>query len=219
MAEDEATEEISIDDDVPVDDVLADAQDTLADLEGVEDGDPGGTDGGASPDSSTDGGLEADLGTGTGRESGDVGTPTGSDDGSLLPSMPEDLFSAKHFLGGGLVAGLGALVGSGVLTPIPIVGTIVGLALGGVAGTAIAGFLLGAVSSRSSYLEVGLLSAIVGGAAAGPVSAALVPVFGLGLGVFAVGAVVAVLVGLLGHYLGRDLRSGVTRSVDGDEPF
>lgn len=210
MAKDDATEEVTVDDDVPVDEVLADAQDTLADIEGGEHDDLGGLDGSSgvstdgvdeppSPDPVPDRRVETD------------------DDGSLLPSLPDNLFSAKHFLGGGLVAGLGALLGSGLLTPIPVVGTIVGLALGAAGGTALAGFLLGAASSRSSYLEVALLGAIVGAGGAAPVGTALIPVLGLGIGVFAVGAVVAALLGVVGHYLGRDLRSGLTRDVGGDD--
>lgn len=217
MAKDEATEEVSLDEDVPVDDVLADAQDTLADIEGADggdlDGDPdlgaGGGSTGAEP------GLD---GSARSRPAADpvvddrAAGGTESDGGrSILPGWPSDLFSLTHFLGAAILATAGGAAG-GVLIPIPILGSAVGLLA--------AGFLAGVATDRSSYLEVGLASGIVGAVVSAVVGIPLLAVVGLGAPVFVVGAALTLVVGLLGHYLGRDLRSGLTRDVGGgDDPI
>jgi len=216
MAEDEATEEVSIDDDVPVDDVLADAQDTLADIEGADggggdlDGGLGASDAGTGSGGGVAAGVDRGLDTsrGTTSRSRDASP---SDGGSWLPDSLSDLFSLTHFAGAGLLSVLAAVLAQ-VFVPIPVLGSAVGLFL--------AGFLLGAVADRSSYAEVGIATGAVGAAVAFLVSIPLLPVGGIGVPVFAIGAGVSLVVGLLGHYFGRDLRSGLQRDVGGDdEPF
>ena len=109
---------------------------------------------------------------------------------------------------------VGAVAGS----LIPVIGGTVGTA----AGVFSAAFLLGLVSSARRYAEVG-----TAGAAAGVVTA-VTSVLGVGflpigidylqqwgLPLLAVGGGLGLGAALLGHYFGRDLRSGLSRDVDG----
>ncbi|MDZ7747212.1 MAG: hypothetical protein U5K28_12230 [Halobacteriales archaeon] len=97
-----------------------------------------------------------------------------------------------------------ALVGMIPLVPGSIA-TLVGLAVGG--------FLLGIVRSTASYLEM----AIAGGAAAALSLVSNLLLFSAagnaGLVVAGGGILAGVLAGVLGHYFGRDLRDGLTRSL------
>ncbi|PSQ30709.1 hypothetical protein BRD20_03800 [Halobacteriales archaeon SW_8_65_20] len=108
-----------------------------------------------------------------------------------------------------LLAVVAALAGSVLVGTIPFVpgsvATLVGLALGG--------FLLGVVQSTASYLEM----ALAGGAAAALSLVSDLLLFsaaGTAGSIVAGGSVIAgVLVGVVGHYFGRDLRNGLTRSL------
>jgi len=100
---------------------------------------------------------------------------------------------------------------------VPLVGT-----LGSAAGLFAAAFLLGVVLSRRRYPEVGVAGAAVGAVTAvtGTLTAAFLPIgvdllAEYGVGLAAVGGGVGLLVALGGHYLGRDLRAGLTRDVGG----
>lgn len=123
-------------------------------------------------------------------------------------------FSGKA-LGVALVA---VAVGTFAGSLIPVVGGTVGT----VAGVFAAAFLLGLVRSARRYAEVG-----TAGAAAGVVTA-VTSVLGVGflpigidylqqwgLPLLAVGGGIGLVVALLGHYFGRDLRAGLSRDVDG----
>ena len=121
------------------------------------------------------------------------------------------LFSARTFLLA-LALSIGGLVVGGA---IPIVGFI-----GRFVGIAAAGFLLGLVGSKRRYVEVGLAGAIAAGLAF--VLSTLASVFApfavqlladYGLAIAGVGALSGGLAGVVGHYLGRDLRDGLTRDV------
>ncbi|RNJ25669.1 hypothetical protein [Halosegnis longus] len=97
-----------------------------------------------------------------------------------------------------------ALVGTVPLVP-GSVATLVGLGL--------AGFLLGLVRSAASYLEM----AIAGGAAAALSLVSNLLLFSAagnaGLAVAGGGVVAGIISGVVGHYFGRDLRDGLTRSL------
>lgn len=97
-----------------------------------------------------------------------------------------------------------ALVGMVPLVP-GSVATLVGLALGG--------FLLGVVRSAASYLEM----AIAGGAAAALSLVSNLLLFSAagnaGLAVAGGGVLAGIFAGVIGHYFGRDLRDGLTRSL------
>ena len=122
-------------------------------------------------------------------------------------------FSAKAFVLALVTIGVGVFVGG----LIPLIGGTVGT----VAGVFLAAFLLGLVLSARRYVETG-----VAGAAAGATSA-VTSVLGVGflpigidylsqwgLPLVAVGGGVGLVLALLGHYFGRDLRAGLTGDID-----
>ncbi|WP_157513248.1 hypothetical protein [Halapricum sp. CBA1109] len=96
-----------------------------------------------------------------------------------------------------------------------VAGTVVPLVPGNVAGLLgvfAAGFLLGAVDDDRHYLEVGLASAFAGVLTA-VLGNLVLTVAGLGVPILAAGATASGVLGLLGHYVGRDLRDGLTREL------
>lgn len=123
----------------------------------------------------------------------------------------DGLFSLKAFaLAVGLVV-LGVVVGGA----IPLVGSI-----GSLVGVFLAAFLLGSIVSQSRYLEIGLAGGGVVGvtfalslltSVALPIGLDFFQQYGLAFG--AVGAGLGALLAVLGHYFGRDLRTGLTREI------
>ncbi|WP_435098074.1 hypothetical protein [Halorubrum sp. N11] len=123
-------------------------------------------------------------------------------------------FSAKAFALALVTVGVGVFVGG----LIPLIGGTIGT----VGGVLLAAFLLGLAFSTRRYVETG-----IAGAAAGATSA-VTSVLGVGflpigidylsqwgLPLVAVGGGVGLVVALLGHYFGRDLRTGLTEDIDG----
>lgn len=123
---------------------------------------------------------------------------------SAIRGRIDRLFSVRSF-GTALLASIAAAIGVGFA--IPFIG-----ALGALAGIFAVGVGFGLVSERRQYLEVGLAGAAT--AALGAMTEFLVValagredlvvLFGVGSGLLAA---------LLGHYVGRDLRSGLTRDI------
>jgi len=122
-------------------------------------------------------------------------------------------FSGKAFALALLAVGVGVFAGS----LIPLIGGTVGTA----GGVLVAAFLFGLAASTRRYAETG-----VAGAAAGAVSA-VTSVLGVGflpigidylsqwgLPLVAVGGGVGLLLALLGHYFGRDLRAGLSQDIE-----
>lgn len=101
-----------------------------------------------------------------------------------------------------LAAGL-VLAGSVVPDFIPV---------GGMLGVFLAAFGLGAVGRRR-YVEIGLAGAAVAGVALLVDHLAFTLLGGVGLPLAAFGATAGALAALLGHYFGRDLRTGLTRDL------
>jgi hypothetical protein len=123
-------------------------------------------------------------------------------------------FSATAFALSLAVVAVGVFVGGA----IPLIGGTVGVA----GGVFLAAFLVGLVLSARRYVETGLA-----GAAAGA-TVAVTNVLGVGflpigidylqqwgLPLLAVGGGLGLVVALLGHYFGRDLRAGLTADVEG----
>ncbi|SDM47535.1 hypothetical protein SAMN04487949_1788 [Halogranum gelatinilyticum] len=121
------------------------------------------------------------------------------------------LFSPKLFLATLLLTVVAMAVGGS----IPLVGFV-----GRFVGLFAVAFAVGLVAKRRHYLEV----AAAGGVASGlgfllsTLSATFLPVAADLLGQYGVaiaggGAVAGMLVALLGHYFGRDLRDGLTKGV------
>ncbi|PSQ90465.1 MAG: hypothetical protein BRD30_04700 [Bacteroidetes bacterium QH_2_63_10] len=79
-------------------------------------------------------------------------------------------------------------------------------------GIALGALLYGVGASRRHYTESTLAGAAVGGVLA-LLGNLVLSLTGIGVPLIAVGAVGGGLAGLIGHYLGRDLRDGLTREV------
>jgi hypothetical protein len=127
------------------------------------------------------------------------------------PSVPSlsELFSTRYF-GVALVAAAVAMFGGALVIPFFD-------RLGGYAALFVVTFLMGALSSKRHYLETVLASVLVTGGLSffGNLRrAALFDGFNFGLVlVLAVG--IGFVVSLVGTYMGRDLRAGLTRDVGG----
>ncbi len=129
------------------------------------------------------------------------------DDGGLLTRMGAGVgrvFSLKAFIVAVVTVALATVV-AGTLIPLGSVGGIVGAALGA--------FGYGLLASRPRYVE----TAIAGGAVLGIGTLAdylvITAVSGIGLALPLAGAAIGLVVALLGHYFGRDLRDGLTREI------
>jgi hypothetical protein len=161
--------------------------------------------------------LDDDLG---GDVSNDVRTDAGSASEAstaegrlrgLVPSPSSPSVSLRSFLVV-LVASLAGVIVGG---SIPIVGSI-----GRFLGLFAVAFAVGTVGSRSRYLEVGVAGAIAAGVAflLGTLTSIFAPVAvrvlaDYGVAIVGVGTGAGLLVSIVGHYFGRDLRAGLTRDV------
>jgi hypothetical protein len=162
-------------------------------------------------DEDLDDSLGNDAGGGSDAADGDASS--GSRLRGLLPSLSGvgPSFSLRSFLVV-LVASLAAVIAGG---SIPIVGSI-----GRFLGLFVVAFGVGLVGSRSRYLEVGLAGAVAAGAAflLGTLTSIFAPVAvqvlaDYGVAIVGVGTGTGLLVSIVGHYFGRDLRDGLTREV------
>lgn len=154
--------------------------------------------------SSTDELLREVEGTG-GREQERDREP--DDDGGLLARLGAGagrLFSPRAFLF--------ALVTVAVATAVA--GTLIPLgSVGGLLGTALGAFGYGVVASRSRYVETAAAGAAVLGVGTLADYLVITAVSGIGLALPLAGAAIGLVVALLGHYFGRDLRDGLTREI------
>ncbi|SMO67423.1 hypothetical protein [Halorubrum cibi] len=167
--------------------------DPLDDLDDLLDDDLSGGRSGASTDSTAP---------------ADAGSVSGSSGGGRV-GVDGRWFSLKAFG----VAVVAVAVGTVLAGLVPLVGGTIGAVAGVLLGT----FLVGLAFSSSNYVETGLAGALAGAGTA--VSSVLgigfLPI-GIdylgqwGLPLLAVGGGVGLLCGLVGHYLGRDLRTGIT---------
>ncbi|MDR5672350.1 putative membrane protein [Halalkaliarchaeum sp. AArc-CO] len=122
------------------------------------------------------------------------------------------LFSGKATLLAILLTGIGMFLGGA----IPLIGGI-----GRFVGLFLAAFLVGLVLSERRYLETGLvgagaatvtvLSGFLGGAFL-PVSLQVLQDYGVSFAIVA--AAVGLVLAVVGHYLGRDLRDGLSRDLE-----
>ena len=155
-----------------------------------------------------------DLGTDATDDAGAAATEESMSGGRLrgrLPSVSGPSVSLRSFLVVLAASFVGVIAGGS----IPIVGTI-----GRFLGLFAVAFAIGAIGSRSRYLEVGLAGAIASGTAF--LLATLTSIFApvavrvladYGVAIAGVGTGAGLLVALVGHYFGRDLRDGLTRAV------
>jgi hypothetical protein len=156
--------------------------------------------------------LDDDLAGDAGGESDAASRDTGSGGrlrGALSGVGPS--FSLRSFLVI-LVASLAGVIAGG---SIPIVGSI-----GRFLGLFAVAFATGLVGARSRYLEVGLAGAAAAGVAflLGTLTSVFAPIAvqvlaDYGVAIVGVGTGAGLLVSIVGHYFGRDLRDGLTRDV------
>jgi len=131
--------------------------------------------------------------------------------GSAVRGRLARVFSPRHFL----VALVASFAGLWIGGLVPLVGGFTRFL-----GLLVATFCLGALAGRRVYAEVALASAVatvvalLGGlltSAFFPLAASFLARYGVA---FALGAGgLGVVVGVVGYYLGRDLRAGLTRSL------
>ncbi|MDV7349567.1 hypothetical protein R3751_07215 [Halorubrum distributum] len=181
-------------------------EDPMDDLDDLLDDDLAGGEGASDTDSGD--AAAADRGTESARSAGNAG---GSGDSGRI-GVSGRWFSAKAFGLALVTVAVGVFVGS----LIPLIGGTVGTA----GGVFLAAFLLGLVLSTRRYVETG-----IAGGAAGAASA-VTSVLGVGflpigidylsqwgLPLVAVGGGVGLVLALLGHYFGRDLRAGLSQDI------
>lgn len=123
-------------------------------------------------------------------------TAADSDTGGSYFSLRALLF-AFGAVGGGMVLG-------GLIPLVPFT-ELLGVLLGG--------FVYGLLASERRYLELGLAGGISGGATA---VLSLLPQLAAGLNgarLFAIAGGVGLVLALVGHYFGRDLRDGLTKDI------
>jgi Zn-dependent protease len=102
---------------------------------------------------------------------------------------------------------LGSLV-VGYLVPLPF-----GLdSIATLLGVFVAAFAHGATSSQRHYTEAALAGGMVSGGAA-LLGTLVLAALGIGLPVVVLGALGGLIAGAAGHYLGRDVRDGLTREI------
>ena len=125
--------------------------------------------------------------------------------------IPSGMFSLKVLLLSVVLVIVGVVAGGA----IPLVGSV-----GSLAGVFLATFLVGLIASKRRYLETALAGGGVVGAFFGVslLTTGVLPVgwhffqqYGLAFGALGVG--LGALLAVVGHYFGRDLRTGLTREV------
>jgi len=136
-------------------------------------------------------------------ETADSGSGTGSGIGSRARERAQTVATGRSLVVSLALVAASALLIGGVL-PLGSVGNLLGIALGAL--------LYGVGASRRHYTESTLAGTAVGGVLA-LLGNLVLSLTGIGVPLIAVGAVGGGLAGLIGHYLGRDLRDGLTREV------
>lgn len=142
-------------------------------------------------------------------------TSSGGRFSRFVPSVR--LFSPRDFAVALLLSFVGVVAGGmfGGVIPLPLVGSV-----GGLVGLFVVAFAIGLVRSRRQYLEVGVAGALAATATflLSTLSSAFLPVGvsvlqDYGVTIAGVGVGAGLLVALVGHYFGRDLRAGLTKDV------
>ena len=176
--------------------------DPMDDLDDLLDDDLAGGEG----DSATETG-----GAGTAEPSAGGAEPSAGGAGRI--GVDGQWFSAKALALALVTVAVGVFAGS----LIPLIGGTIGTA----GGVFLAAFLLGLVVSQRRYVETGIAGAAAGAATAvtSVLGVGFLPI-GIdylsqwGLPLLAVGGGVGLVLALLGHYFGRDLRAGLSRDIE-----
>ncbi|GGK70179.1 hypothetical protein [Haloarcula sebkhae] len=140
--------------------------------------------------------VETDVAVGESGGAEPSVTETSTKDSGSYFSLRALLF-AFGAVGGGMVLG-------GLIPLVPFT-ELVGILLGG--------FVYGLLASERRYVELGLAGGVSGGATA---VLSLLPQLAAGLNgtrLFAIAGGVGLVLALVGHYFGRDLRSGLMKDL------
>lgn len=141
-------------------------------------------------------------------------TPSVSDATSSRVGLSGRWFSAKSFAIVAIILAGGVFIGGS----IPLIGGTLGAA----GGVFLAAFVVGLLFASGKYAETGVAGAMAGAGTAvtSVLGIGFLPI-GLdylqqwGLSLLAIGGGLGLVIALLGHYFGRDLRSGITADIDG----
>jgi hypothetical protein len=117
------------------------------------------------------------------------------------------LFSPRVFVLALALSVVGVVAGGA----IPVVGVV-----GRFLGIAVAAFALAFLASGRRYAEAGVAGAVAAGAGfvLGALDATLLPVVAdYGVQIAGIGTTTGFAAALVGHYLGRDLRAGLSRDL------
>jgi hypothetical protein len=126
---------------------------------------------------------------------------------SRLRGVAGRLVSGQSLVVALVLSVLGSLL-FGRLVPLPF-----GLdSMATLLGVFVAAFAYGAASRQRHYTEAALAGGLVGGGAA-LLGTLVLAALGIGLPVVVLGALGGVVAGVAGHYLGRDVRDGLTREI------
>ena len=134
---------------------------------------------------------------------GTVGTRSRGD--RSLADRATAVFSPKYFLLALVLFGVALVAGNTAFLFVPLVGGL--LALAAVA------FGLGLLTSARRYLEVAVAGALASAAVTFFDNIFLSVVGNVGVPMAAAGGIGGLLAALVGYYLGRDLRDGLTREI------
>lgn len=127
---------------------------------------------------------------------------------SRIANSASQIFSPRRFL----VSLVLIAVGLFITSLIPIISSIPATGLIGVFAAA---FLLGALNDEQWYPEIGVASAVASGVSVFSSNLLVITVANrYGIGIVVAGVVASVIVALLGHYFGRDLRGGMTKEIE-----
>jgi hypothetical protein len=195
--------------------LLSETDDLLGGLDDDASGDGSGSSSsrGASTDTSapTDATLDdaiAGLEAETGASTSDDTTTTNADTASEDTRRFRKYFDPGSAAVSAIVVLAGAFIGG--LVPIPFVGGLAQLL-----GVGVATFLHGTVAEKSRYAETFVASGVVGFLFALVTTNLFLTLSGIGVPLLAISTAATIVVALLGHYFGRDLRDGLTRDIGG----
>ncbi|WP_323675483.1 hypothetical protein [Halorubellus sp. PRR65] len=194
------------------DELLSETDDILSGLDDGGSGDADASSAASGRGSSVDDAV-TDLDAEAGTRDRSTNQGTGGTDAASGSTATDDRGFRKYFdpSSAGISAVLvfaGAMAGG--VVPIPFVGGLARLL-----GVGVGAFAHGLGASDSRYAETLVASGVVGFLVAVLTTNMFVTLSGVGVPVLAVSTIATMLVALVGHYFGRDLRAGLTADVDG----
>jgi uncharacterized membrane protein len=124
---------------------------------------------------------------------------------SRIANNVQQVFSPRRFLVSLVLISVGLYAAGSLIPIIPATGLI---------GVFVATFALGVINSEQWYVEIGVASAVASGVSVLSDILLLTIASRFGIGLVVAGVAVSVVVALLGHYFGRDLRGGMTKEIE-----